>query len=340
MQYRNFGSTELKASVVGFGVWTVSTTMWGVTDHEIRLNLLRRAYDLGITFYDTADVYGDGTGETILRDSIGAHRAELTIATKFGYDFYNYPGPQPGQRERPHAWSPAYIKEACEKSLARLGTDYIDLYQLHNPRVRDIRNDEIFATLDELKDAGKIRHYGVALGPAIDIRQSTEGVVAFQERNVASVQIIFNLLEQMLGKDVFDAARTADGGVMCRVPHASGLLEGVYTTETDFAPNDHRQFRVKTSEARKEWLDRGLLRVKALDFLLKDTGRTLSQAALQFAISEPTMACAIPNIYELSQLEEFAAAADVAPITTAELSQIADLYANDFFLDPEPVGAL
>jgi aryl-alcohol dehydrogenase-like predicted oxidoreductase len=340
MQYRNFGSTDLKASVVGFGVWTVSTTMWGITDHAVRLNLLRRAYDLGITFYDTADVYGDGTGETIIRDAIGSHRDELTIATKFGYDFYNYPGNQPGQRERPHDWSADYIRTACDRSLERLGTDHIDLYQLHNPRVHDIRNDEIFATLDELKSAGKIRHYGVALGPAIDIRQSSEGVAAFEERDVASVQIIYNLLEQMLGNEVFEASRMAKGGVMCRVPHASGLLEGVYTTETDFAPNDHRQFRVKTNDARKEWLDRGLKRVERLDFLVNETGRTLSQVALQFAIAEPTMACAIPNIYEQSQLEEFAAAANVPSLSASELAGIKDLYEHDFYLDAETAGAV
>jgi aryl-alcohol dehydrogenase-like predicted oxidoreductase len=339
MLYRNFGSTDLRASVVGFGVWTVSTSMWGVNDHETRIGLLQRAYELGITFYDTADVYGDGTGETILREAIGSHRDKLTIATKFGYDFYNFPGPQPGQRERPHDWSSRYIREAAEKSLQRLGTDYIDLYQLHNPRIDDIQNDEIFETLESLREAGKIRHYGVALGPAIDIRQETEGVEAFELRDVASVQIIFNVLEQMLGPKVFAAAMSSHGGVMCRIPHASGLLEGVYTTDTEFAPNDHRQFRVKTSEARREWLDRGLLRVKSLEFLMEDTGRTISQAALQYIWSEPAMTCAIPNIYELSQLEEFAAAADVPALTPGELDQINHLYENDFFVAAETAGA-
>jgi aryl-alcohol dehydrogenase-like predicted oxidoreductase len=301
---------------------------------------LRRAYELGITFYDTADVYGDGTGETIIREALGENREKITIATKFGYDFYNYPGIQPGQRERPHNWSKTFIREACEKSLTRLGTDRIDLYQLHNPRVHDIRNDEIFEALEELKAAGKIRHYGVALGPAIDIRQSAEGVVAFGERDIASVQIIFNLLEQMLGPDVFDAAKSASGGVMCRVPHASGLLEGNYTTETNFAPNDHRRFRVKTNNARHEWLERGLLRVERLKFLIEDTGRTLAQAALQYTWTEPTMACSIPNIYDHGQLEEFAAAADAPPLTPGEIVRINELYATDFDLAPTAMGGI
>jgi aryl-alcohol dehydrogenase-like predicted oxidoreductase len=306
--------------------------MWGVTDEAIRLRLLRRAFDLGITFFDTADVYGDGMGETIVQQALGSKRSELTIATKFGYDFYTAPGVQPGQRERKHDWSPAYIRKACEASLQRLGTDYIDLYQLHNSRIDAIRNDEIFETLDSLKAEGKIRHYGVALGPAIDPRQSEEGVAAFKERKVASVQIIYNLLEQMLGPDVFGAADEAGGGVMIRVPHASGLLEGQYTSDTDFGPDDHRFFRVNSSEKKKAWLDDGLKKVEQLDFLVKGKGRTLGQAALQFAWNQPRLASALPNIYDDKQLEEFAAAPDVPELTGEELAKIKSLYDTNFGL--------
>ena len=339
MRYRNFGNTDLKASAVGFGVWTVSTRMWGVTDEDVRKDLLRRAFELGVTFYDTADVYGDGLGETILRDTLGQNRDEMVIATKFGYDFYTAPGEQAGQRERPHDWSPAYVQRACEESLTRLGTDRIDLYQLHNCRVDAIENDDLFATLEDLKAAGKIRHYGVALGPAIDIRQEDEGVQAFHRRHVASVQIIYNLLEQMLGPNVFTAARATGGGVMVRVPHASGLLEGSYTTETEFAPGDHRNFRVSTSEKRRAWLDEGLQKIEKLDFLIKGTGRTLGQAALQFLWSEPTLACALPNIYDRKQLEEFCAAPDTPPLTAEELAAIQDLYAHNFGLTPLKAAA-
>ena len=151
MQYRSFGDTNLRASVVGFGVWTVGTTMWGIKDEAVGVGLLRRAYDLGITFYDTADVYGDGLGETILAKALGHVRDRITIATKFGYDFYAHPGPQPGQRERPQDWSPAFIRKACEESLRRLGTDRIDLYQLHNPRIDTLRRDDLFEALDRLR---------------------------------------------------------------------------------------------------------------------------------------------------------------------------------------------
>ena len=332
MQYRDFGGTDLKASVVGFGVWTVSTRMWGVTDEDIRLRLLRRAFELGVTFYDTADVYGDGLGETILRQALGENRSEMVIATKFGYDFYSAPGEQPGQRERPHDWSPSYVKRACAESLTRLGTDYIDLYQLHNPRVDALQRDDLFAALEELKAEGKIRHYGAALGPAIDIRQAEEGAVAFRTRRMTSVQIIYNLLEQMLGATVFDAARETGGGVMVRVPHASGLLEGSYTSETEFAPGDHRNFRVSTNEKRKAWLEDGLQKVERLDFLVRGTGRTLGQAALQWLWSEPLLATALPNIYDERQLEELCAAPDTPPLSEAELTQIQDLYTHNFGL--------
>lgn len=334
MQYRNFGKTDLCASVLGFGVWTVSTRMWGVTDEAVRLRLLRRAFELGVTFYDTADVYGDGLGETILVEALGQHRDEMTIATKFGYDFYTAPGEQPGGRERPHDWSPAYIKRACEESLKRLATDRIDLYQLHNPRVDAFAKDDLFAALEELKAEGKIRHYGCALGPAIDIRQAEEGAVAFRTRRMASVQIIYNLLEQMLGPDVFEAARETGGGVMVRVPHASGLLEGSYTNETEFAPGDHRNFRVSTNEKRKAWLEDGLKKIAQLDFLTQGTGRTLGQAALQWLWSEPLMATALPNIYDEKQLEEFCAAPDTPALTPEELAKVQDLYAHNFDLPP------
>ena len=332
MQYRNFGTTDLKASVVGFGVWTVSTRMWGVTDEDVRLRLLRRAFELGVTFYDTADVYGDGLGESILVEALGAHRDEMTLATKFGYDWYTAPGEQPGQKERPHNWSPAYIKRACEESLKRLSTDRIDLYQLHNPRVEALQDDDLFAALEELKAEGKIRHYGAALGPAIDIRQAEEGAVAFRTRQMTSVQIIYNLLEQMLGPDVFAAARETGGGVMCRVPHASGLLEGSYTTETEFAPGDHRNFRVSTNEKRKAWLEDGLRKVERLDFLVRGTGRTLGQAALQWLWSEPLLATALPNIYDERQLEELCAAAEAPALTPEERTAVGDLYAHNFGL--------
>lgn len=317
-------------SKVGFGLWTVATTMWGIHDKSVGVNLLNRAYELGITFFDTADVYGDGLGETLLAESLGNHRDELFIATKFGYDFYNHPGVQPGQRERPQDWTAEYVRKACEESLKRLRTDRIDLYQLHNPRLDAIRKDDLWAELENLKSQGKVRLIGAALGPALKPeRQCEEGVATIQERR-AIPQIIFNLLEQPLGDTIFPVAREAGIPVITRVPHASGLLEGTYTEATTFSPSDHRYHRISTSEGRQEWLVEGLKKVEKLSFLHADGMRTLAQAAIQYILAEPCVAATLPNIYDERQLIEFAGACDVPPLTREEIDNATRLYRCGF----------
>jgi aryl-alcohol dehydrogenase-like predicted oxidoreductase len=338
MKYRLLKDTSLKVSEVGFGVWTVGTKMWGVPDedYDTGINLLRRSLDLGINFFDTADVYGDGKGEVLLERAFpGATRDKIVIATKFGYDFYNHPGVQPGQRERPHNWTPDFIRMACERSLQRLKTDRIDFYQLHNPRLDAIRNDEVFSTLHELRDAGKILSFGVALGPAIDRRQIDEAIAAIQERG-AHVQIIYNLLEQMLGERIFPVARQHPVNVFTRVPHSSGLLEGAFSETTTFGKDDHRSFRVKDDAGRKAWLVDGLKKVEQLSFL---TGsRTIGQAAIKFILAEPTIGSVLPNIYNEAQLVDFAGATDTPDLTPNELTRIAELHRTNFGL-PAPVPA-
>ncbi len=339
MLYRPLGDTGKNISVVGFGVWTVSTTMWGINDDEFSKSLLRKAYSKGINFFDTADVYGDGKGETILHDSLGSERENIVIATKFGYDFVNYPGPQPGQRERPHDWTAPYIKKACEASLKRLNTDYIDLYQLHNPRLDALQNDEVFAALEELKSEGKILGYGAALGPALKAdRQIEEGLYCVVHRHTA-VQIIYNLLEQVLGESICPLAESRGVPVLVRVPHASGILEGSYTTETEFAPTDHRSHRVTTDEMRQKWLIDGIQKVEKLQFAAQDAGRTLGQMAIQFILTQQSIASLLPNIYDADQLDEFAAATDTPAFTPSELNRVIDLYEHNFYLEREPVSA-
>ena len=335
MNHRPLKGTGLKVSEVGFGVWTVGTKMWGVADedYDTGVRLLRQALDLGINFFDTADVYGDGKGEVVLARAFAGRRDDIVIATKFGYDFYNHPGIQPGQRERPHNWSPDFIRLACERSLQRLQTDRIDFYQLHNPRLDTIRNDDVFATLHELRDAGKILSFGVALGPAIDRRQIAEGIAALRERG-AHVQIIYNLFEQMIGELVFPAARECDLSVFTRVPHCSGLLEGAYSETTTFGKDDHRSFRVADDDKRKAWLVDGLKKVEQIAFLTKDTGRTLGQAAIKFILAEPSIGSVLPNIYNERQLREFAAASDTPDLTPAELTTLAGLRARNYGLAP------
>lgn len=336
MRYRTVGKTDLQASEVGFGVWTIGTPMWGITDEAIGIRLLQQALDLGITFYDTADVYGDGLGESLLAKAFTGRRDRVIYSTKFGYDFSNHPGVQPGQRERPQDWSPAYVRRACEASLRRLETDRIDLYQLHNPRVDTLRRDDLFAELERLKAEGKIRYYGATLGPAIDPRQVEEGKVCVVERKMIT-QIIYNVLEQQIGAPLILLAKAHGIGLMARVPHSSGLLEGRYTQETTFDTNDHRFFRVNTDERKKAWLDVGLTKVERLGFLTSGTGRTIAQAAIRWILAEPCFACVLPNIYTQAQLREFAGAADVPDLTAEELRQVQELSARNF--DLQPAGA-
>lgn len=330
MKYNTLIEGGPLVSQVGFGLWTVSTTMWGIHEKTVGANLLKKAFDLGITFYDTADVYGDGLGETLLAESLGNHRDDIFIATKFGYDFYNHPGVQPGQRERPQDWTPQFVRKACEESLKRLQTDRIDLYQLHNPRLDAIRKDDLWAELDHLKSEGKIRLIGAALGPALKPeRQCEEGVVTIRERG-AIPQIIFNLLEQPLGDAIFPVARDAGVPVITRVPHASGLLEGTYTEETTFPPNDHRYHRISSSEGRREWLVEGLKKVEKLSFLHANGKRTLGQAAIQYILAEQSVASALPNIYNEKQLIEFAGACDAPALNREDIKEATRLYQSGF----------
>lgn len=332
MQFRALGDSGKHVSVVGFGVWTVSTPMWGIKDENVGIRLLQKALDLGITFFDTADVYGDGAGETIIGKALKDQRDKIVIATKFGYDFYNHPGLQPGQRERPHDWTPAFARKACEESLRRLGTDHIDLYQLHNPRLDAIRRDDLWAELEAMKHEGKIGMIGTALGPALRVdRQSEEGVAAIRERRAAP-QIIYNMLEQPLGQAIFPTAREAGVPVLVRVPHASGLLEGHFDESTEFGPEDHRYFRMHTPQMKAIWLQ-GLQKVKRVDFLTSDGTRTLGQAAIQFVLSEPSISSLLPNIYNEEQLVDFAAAPETPALTSDEIARIADLNQRNFDIE-------
>ncbi len=326
MHYRTLGSTNLRLSAVGFGVWTVSTSWWGISDEEQGINLLRKAYELGVTFFDTADTYGNGKGETMLAEALGHVREKIVIGTKFGYDFYTHGQERSGHKELPQDFSPAFVRRACEESLRRLGTDYIDLYQLHNPRLPTVQSDELFETLEELKGEGKVRHYSAALGP--DIGWEEEGMAAMRQRRVPSLQIIYSILEQDPARAFFPVADECDTGLLARVPHASGMLDGTYTPGMTFDSSDHRSHR------KQEWLENSLGKVSRLDFLYgEDSGRTIGQAAMQFVLAEPTVTSVLPNFLNESQLQEFVAAPDTPPLTEDELSRIADLYDHDFYVE-------
>jgi len=330
MKYRNLPNTDLSVSNVGFGLWTVATTWWGITEDSVGIDLMRKAFDLGITFFDTADTYGEGKGETMLAEALGDRRDKIVIGTKFGYDFYNS-SDRRGQQERPQDHSPEFIRFACEQSLKRLGTDYIDIYQLHNPRMPSVLDDDIWATLEDLKAEGKIRHYAAALGPANG--WEAEGLELNRSRSIGALQIIYNMFEQDPGRTLIESSEQNDVGVLVRVPHSSGLLEGKYTLETKFEKGDHRSHRPR------EWLIEGLQKLDKVAFLTEGTGRTIAQAAIQYCLESPSVISVLPNVYNEEQLIEFAEGADVAPLTTDEFAQIAALYPENFGVERlmEPV---
>lgn len=330
MRYVPFGTTDLQVSQLGFGVWTVGTSWWGITDKQVGIELLRRAYDLGVTFFDTASTYGDGFGEELVAEALGDVRDQIVIATKGGYNWYAHPERR-GQQERPQDWSPEFIRFDVEQSLRRLKTDRIDFWQAHNAKMDAITNDALWETLERLREEGKIRYYGVALGPAIGWRD--EGVRAMRERRIHALQMIYNLLEQDPGRELSRVAQETGVGLMVRVPHSSGLLEGRYTAETTFDKNDHRRHRPRA------WLETGLKKLEKLRFLTEGRDLTIGQAALKFVWQTPMCAVALPNIYNLEQLTEFAAAADKPDLSAEDLARIADLYEHNFYLDAPAVPA-
>jgi aryl-alcohol dehydrogenase-like predicted oxidoreductase len=326
VEHRTLGSSGIDVSVVGFGLWTLSTGWWGEYTDAAAIALLRDARGRGVTFFDASDSYGNGRSEQQLGEAFG-NDPSVTVATKVGYDFYTHADARRGQREIPQDFSAGYIRRACDESLRRLRRDSIDFYQLHNPKMDAIASDETFAALDDLVRDGKVRTYGVALGPAIGWEH--EGVRAARERRIAGMQIIYNMLEQDPGRAHIAAAREVGAGIVARVPHSSGLLEGHYTEDTQFAENDHRRHRPRS------WLINGLKKVEQLQFLV-DTrpGCTLGQIALKWILADPIVASTLPNIYGLEQIDEFAALDDVPPLTADELARIQALYDANFGLEP------
>jgi aryl-alcohol dehydrogenase-like predicted oxidoreductase len=333
MKYRTYPNSDVTVSEVGFGLWTTSTGWWGDKTDDDAVAMLREAFERGITLYDAADTYGNGRSEEQLAKAFSGRRGDVVYATKFGYDFYTPQNVEKrrGQFELPHDFSPAFVRKALEESLRRLQTDCIDIYQMHNARMAQVDDDALWELLESFKREGKIRMYGIALGPAIGWLY--EGVDAVRRRNVATEQIIWNILEQYPGDEQIAAARdlSADTGYMIRVPHSSGMLEGHYTEDTVFAENDHRRHRPRS------WLINGIKKIEQLRFLERPD-RTLGQAAIQWLLAEPRVMTVLPNIYDREQLIEFAKAPDTPALTSTEMERVAALYEKNFGIEEPPMA--
>ncbi len=321
MRYRRFGQSDLEVSEVGFGVWTLASDWWGVV--EDKQALLHAALDAGINFIDTAPVYGKGgIGEELLADVLRGRRDDIVLTTKCGYDI-EAERLYPGQSERPHDWAREAVRGQLEASLQRLGTDHIDLYQLHNTRIEPILDDELWEELEKLRAEGKIRELGVALGPAIG--WVDEGIEALRRRSIVSLQTVFNVLEQEPGRTFAAEPAVAEGrvGLISRVPHASDTLSGRITRDTVFPPEDHRSHRNQ-----ENMLD-NFDKAETLGFLWEGTGRTIGQAAIAGILADPAFTTVLPTCVSVEDVQEYAAASDM-PITAEEKARLDDLWNSNF----------
>ncbi len=315
MRYRILGKTGLRVSEVGFGAWAVGGNAhgnsYGPTDDATSLAAIRKAAELGCTFFDTADVYGWGHSEEILGKALEGRREDVLLATKVGGDFYHG-----GVRMN---FDPDYIAFALSRSLRRLRTDHIDLYQLHNPPPEMMGDTRTYDVLDSLKAEGKIAHYGVS------IHEPREGLLCLAAGRPETLQIPFSLFRQEWVDVLLPEARKAGVGIIAREPLGNGFLAKPVGADARWAAGDIRSDWPRSMVAgRAAAADR-------LAFLARE-GRTRAQAALRFVLAFPEVATAIPGAKTPAQAEENLRASDAAPLVEEEVRQARRLYERDFGL--------
>ena len=323
MNYRTLGTSGVEVSEIGFGAWVVGSDWWGDRSDEEAIDMVRYAIDQGVTYFDTGDVYGHGDSEELIGRAVEGHRDDVTVATKVGYDFYN--NPQAGHGELPKEMNRAYLEDAFEKSLDRLGLDRIDVLQLHNANVSEVDAD-VLEFLDELKEAGRIDAVGWALGPSIG--WLAEGDMAIEEE-FDLVQLVWNAFEQEVGNHFLETIdRTGSTtSLIPRVPHSSGLLNEQVRPETELEEGDHRAYRPD------EWYETGWEKIETLRFLERDGERTMSQAALQWLLYHDSVATVTPTFRTREDIDEWTAASDVPALSEDEYERVQGLYAENFGID-------
>jgi len=317
MKYRTLGRTGWKISEISFGAWAIGGA-WGNVDDAESLAALHAALDGGVNFFDTADVYGDGRSERLLARLKRERREKFYIATKAGRRL-----PQ----QTPEGYSRKNLTAWIERSLKNLDTDAIDLLQLHCPHPDVFYRPEVFGILDDLVQAGKLRHYGVS------VEKVEEALKAIEYPKVQSVQIIFNIFRQRPADLFFREAQRRKVGILARVPLASGMLSGKISRTSHFARDDHRHFN-RHGEA----FDRGEtfagvdfdVALAAVEELKKLAPRktTLAQMALRWILEFPAVTCSIPGAKRPDQVRENLAASDLPPLSQATLKKIHALYEN------------
>ena len=329
MQRRTIPGTNLNVSLLGFGNFVFGTNWWGQFTDEQGIELQNYAFDRGVNFFDTAPAYGNGRAEMLLAETIRyAGRQNLIVSTKFGYDFFSDPGEDGGHRERKQDFSPKFIRQDMEQSLQRMRIDYIDLYQAHNLKLSQF-NDELFSVLASLRQEGKIREWGVALGPAIGWRE--EGYKAFVDYNAATVQTVFNMYEQDPGREFCKVTEICkSGGIIARVPTNSGILDEEFKSpDHQFPEHDHRKFRDRN------WLIYGLKKNNLIRPIAKQYGLSLRQFAIKWLAAQPNLVTIEPNLLSRDDIDEFVDASNDVVLSNETIKQINELYARDFGLGEE-----
>jgi len=303
------GKTELEVSEVGFGLWTLASGQWGAFSDEQAIDLLHKAYDAGINYYDVAPTDGGGRGERLVGEAFRDRRELVIISSKVG------------RAEGRPDFSAAAIRASLEKTLDRLGSTYVDVLQLHYPDAATVANASVWQTLEDLKSQGKIRYYGIALGPGPGGLE--EGRAAMRKYDLGSIQTYYNILEEEPGRKFFPVALEINQGMVIRAPHAGGVLEA--NPEAVQFPADG-DLQVKDAA----WIDRSRKQAANLRWIYEGKGMTLSQAALKFILSEETVASVIPNIYREEHLAEYAAVSDFDSFSQVELGEIAEQFRKGF----------
>ncbi|HEY0159249.1 MAG TPA: aldo/keto reductase [Thermoanaerobaculia bacterium] len=301
MHYRKLGNTGITVSDIGFGGWAIGGPAsaagtpfgWGRTSDDESLAAIRRARELGVTFFDTADSYGFGRSESLLGIVLSRKRQDVVIATKVGVAR----GPEGKLRKD---FSRTHIVHAVDGSLKRLRTDYIDLYQLHNPTMEELRRDDIHEAMDRLQEAGKIRFWGVS------VTTPEEGLEVVSRGWGYALQVLYNVLNQAPATELFPLAKEKGYGIIARVPLASGLLSGKYRTDTVFSADDVRQNFLTPKR-----LEEVLPRVDEAKSIIGGTARALAEGALRFVLANDAVSTTIPGMRNIRQVEMNVAADEV-----------------------------
>lgn len=320
MKYRNLGNSGLVVSEIGFGAWGIggltrgATSYGSVSDSESR-KALKLAYDNGITFYDTAGVYGYGHSEELIGETLRSVRKNIVIATKVGFSDHN----------KPQDFSSKNIRRSLEESLIRLKTEYIDLYQLHSPAIEIVReNEKIIETLRSLKREGKILAFGIS------VKTPADSITASNELGFECVQVNFNMIDQRIIENGFLGTALDRGiGVIARTPLCFGFLTGKYSN-IKFDSRDHR------SSWPVEQLDLWSGAPKLFAHINKDKDRNLAQLALQFCLSSAAVSTVIPGMITRNDVIENIKTSNLPALSPEELKEIERIYGkNQFFIKPK-----